>query len=189
MRLLISLIILIVAITLVFLAVSPLWSAVVRLKTEIVEKEKGIAKIEELLSKTEQLKKEYQETEEAAQKVLLSLPKEEDIPYLLVQFESLASTNGLLLSSVKFNPIVEEKKKSVSALQSDEKISGDFPKSLINMKLSGSYDAFKSFLSALENSVRIIDVQLIKFNAPGDTALVELGVFEFDLDIVVYYGF
>jgi len=160
------------ALVLVFVFLEPLWSSINVLRNEINQKKLAITVTEELLVKTQELEQEYQPLAEQAQKVPFALPKEKDIPYLLVQFDALAASNGLLLESVSFIQVEEE-------ASSDSNLS-------LNVKLIGSYDALKGYLTNLENSVRSMDANLIRFTTLKE-GLADLGIFEFDLGITVYY--
>ena len=174
-RNIITLISLVTSLALVFVFIDPLWTSIKVLKAELIIQEQEIIKIEELLLKTQQLEQEYQKADEEAQKIVLALPKEKDSPFLLTQFETLALNNGLLLESVKFGQINHE---------------AEFPSLLVSLKISGSYSAFKAYLSALENSIRSMDVYLIKFAVRGagqDIFLSNLGIFEFSLGVRIYY--
>ncbi|MBL7154890.1 MAG: type 4a pilus biogenesis protein PilO [Candidatus Portnoybacteria bacterium] len=169
----IILISLISALVLVFVFLDPLWSSIKVLRNEINQKKLALLATEELLAKTQELDQEYQPLAEQAQKVLFALPKEKDIPHLLTQFDALAASNGLLLESMSFVQVEEEE---VSL----------FPSLFLKVKVSGSYDAFKGYLTNLENSVRSMDVHSIKFAVPKE-GLAALGIFEFDLGVTVYY--
>jgi len=181
----IVLISLISALILVFVFLGPLWSSIKVLRNEINQKKLTLTATEELLAKTQDLDQEYQSLAEQAQKVPFALPKEKDVPYLLTQFDALAASNGLLLESMSFGQAEQEKENSYQVLDQPKNILS-FPGSSLNIKVSGSYDAFKGYLTNLENSVRSMDVHSIKF-AASEEGLAALGIFEFDLGITVYY--
>lgn len=179
----IILISLIGALVLVFVFLDPLWSSIKVLRDEINQKKLALIATEELLAKTQELYQEYQPLAEQAQKVPFALPKEKDVPHLLTQFDALAASNGLLLESMSFVQVEEES--SYQVLDQPKKISL-FPSLFLKVKVSGSYDAFKGYLTNLENSVRSMDVHTIKFVVPKE-GLAALGIFEFDLGVTVYY--
>jgi Tfp pilus assembly protein PilO len=192
----ISLINLIISLVLIFIFIDPLWTSVKALKAETIKQEQKIAKIENLLAKVEQQEREYQELKEQADKILLALPEKEDIPYLLVQFESLASTSGLLLESIGFGTLNEEDKKSSRSKTgsvslnsgASQKSSVGFSKLPFDISMVGSYEALKGYLSALENNVRLMDINTISFSAQqGDQETAGWGVFQFSLGLSVYY--
>jgi len=185
-KIIISLISLLIGAILIFVFANSLWASVKNLKEDIFQSEDYLTKLEELLLKTEELNQSYQEIGVEADKIFLALPNEKDIPFLLVQFESLASSNGLLLDSINFEEI--EKKKTTS-----EKIttqdSDKLPYFIASVKVNGSYEAFKNYLKALENSIRAIDIYSINFtpfvNKNDPTAT--LNVFEFNVKAKAYY--
>jgi hypothetical protein len=198
----ISLISLLMSGFLVYLFIIPQWSSVKTLRKEVNDKKQEIAKIEELLIKTQQLQEEYQAVEEEATKIFLALPEQADLPHLLVQFEALASSNGLLLEGISFSQTGQESQggsqggtrplgqSEAGAGQTSKKISG-FPSLAVNVSLSGSYPAFKTYLSALEKSVRSIDVQSIDFGLGQEgqetETLTGSDIFNFELVVNVYY--
>lgn len=181
----IILISLISASVLLFVFLDPLWSSIKVLQNEINQKKLALTATEELLVKTQELDREYQSLAEQAQKVSFALPKEKDIPYLLVQFDALAASNGLLLESMSFVQTEQGKGSPYQVLDQPEEIPS-FSSLSLSVKVSGSYNAFKGYLTNLENSVRSMDVHSIKF-AVLKESLAALGIFEFDLEITVYY--
>jgi Tfp pilus assembly protein PilO len=198
-KIVISLISLVIAGALVFVFIVPLWSSVKTLQREIGVKKQEVSKVEELLAKTRQLQKEYQEVEKEAAKIFLALPEEEDIPHLLVQFEALAASNGLLLESIRFNQPVQEKERisqgfpqsNLQKSSQSKKTLSTFPSLSVNVTVSGTYDAFKGYLAGLENNVRSIDVHSIQFATRQGEKEAKLsaswGIFEFNLGASVYY--
>jgi len=185
-KIIISLISLAVGLALVFVFIDPFWSSIKVLKVELTKQEETIVKLEELLTKTQGLKESYQEFEEEAQDIFWALPQEEDIPHLLVQFDNLVSNNGLLLETVSFDQINQ---KTAGDSGQSEKTMADFSKLMVEMKMSGSYEALKGFLAALESNIRSMDVNSINFSAQraaGDLSA-NLGIFDFDLIVNVYY--
>ncbi|MFH0906638.1 MAG: type 4a pilus biogenesis protein PilO [bacterium] len=188
--------------TLIFVVVKPLSLSVIDLRDELVQKKQQISDTQELLNKTEQLKFEYEEVEQDAQKIFLALPEESDIPYLLVQFEDIALSNGLLMDSISFGDIVRSQSEDNSRQGTDMSegeefyegsVSTESPVLSVSLSLSGSYDALKGFLSDLENNARPMNVSSLKFGSSqgsgsvGENAFVSLGIFNFDLGIDVYY--
>ena len=192
----IILISLIGGLALIFFSAEPFWSSVKILHQEIEQKKLEIKTTEEILDKTAELDQEYQDLKEEADKISLSLPKEEDIPYLLIQLENLASANGLLLEKIDFGQLSGQSKtaksQSLSSSEQAKKIGSPFPSSSLNVKLNGSYDALKGYLASLENNIRSMDVSSISFDVKGEekqksSPSSSLDIFEFDLNINIYY--
>jgi len=78
---------------------------------------------------------------------------------LAVEFQNLAAENNLLLKKIDVKYAVESGKKSVI------KEILPYKTASISLTLDGSYDSLKSFLSKLENSLRVIDIKTLSFNA------------------------
>jgi Tfp pilus assembly protein PilO len=173
----ISLVNLAVSLALVFIFIIPLWSLIRVGQTEIVQKRQEIVNIEDLLDKTQQFKEEYQQIEGESKRSFLTLPKEEDIPFLLVQFETAAISSGLLLESINFGQIIRKSEENQLAFRS-------LP---VGIRINGSYDAFKKYLVALENNIYSMDISSIKFINPRGKAIPSFDIFEYNLSINVYY--
>lgn len=187
-KIIISLISLVAGLALVFVFVIPEWSSIKILRTEISQKKTEVTKLEELLAKVQQLEEEYEDAKGEVDKAFLSLPQEEDVPHLLVQFENLASSNGLLLESINFGEVTEdtENRSSRSDSSQAEKLTAGFPSMSVDIKVIGSYDAFKNYLAALENNIRSMAVESIQLSiGQEETGL--LSIFEIGLAVSVYY--
>ena len=190
-KIVISLISLLVGITLVFVFIVPNWSSIKILRFEVGILEQDVVDLEKLLSETRQIKEKYIQAEEDAKRIFLAIPKQRDLPYLLIQFEALAASNGLLLESIEFSQAEEVSKKKPVQTTTKSQVENTFLKiSHINLSLSGSYSAFKNYLVALENNIRSMDVYSIGFAPYGYSDAFggfASDIFEFTSEIVVYY--
>jgi len=103
-----------------------------------------------------------------------AVPMDQDIPGLLVSLESLASENGMVFSGVNFKP-------------KDLKASG-IKTLAMEIKIKGSYPAFRNYLGAMERSLRLFDVISVSFSgvAPGQTGANPNNL-EFNLLVNTYY--
>jgi len=109
----------------------------------------------------------------------LALPEKKDIPALLVQFETLAAANGLILESIDFTEVSSQPRRPIEQPKTTQGIET----LVVNLKVKGPYAAFKQYLAALENNIRATNVQSINFNL----GLTETETFNFDLKVEVYY--
>lgn len=179
----ISLISLIIAIILIFVFVVPSWNALGIIKNELSQKQIELKQLKQRLNVIDKLKTKYQKSESEIQKVFLALPKQEDIPNLIVQFEALAEMQGLILDSISFGQVdkgdTQSKTKATGVVQNEDgviKTSSSLRSLNVDMGLSGSYANFKSYLNALANNIRSMNVESISFNANS-----------FNLAVIVYY--
>ena len=155
----------------------------VRTRQEMLNNKKAeLQKLEEMIGKINELVSVYKEKETEIEKVWQILPKEKDISGLLVQFESLAAQSGLILGAIDFSEVEEQIQKA--AEPSEETQQKEPYKTLsVSIRITGSYNAFKNFLSNLESNLRLTDVQSINFVSKGEIS----DIFEFSLTGNVYY--
>ncbi len=178
-KIVVSLSSLVIGLILVFVIIDPLWSSVGILRERVSSKKQEITKIEVLLSKKQELEKKYQEAQQDADRVFLSLPKGEDTSYLISQFSNMASRNGLLMESVTFERSVKK------GSEEPEKKTFGFSTLAVDLKLSGTYSAFKGYLKDIEEGLRLIEVASIEFSPQRGT--LSLGLFEFRIKTNAYY--
>jgi Tfp pilus assembly protein PilO len=117
----------------------------------------------ELQTKTEYFTqiKETTETlntyEEALSKISSALPADSALPSLTNFLQTTASETGMSLDKVSIDSIN----------QSNEQKRLNETK--LTLEVSGSYDGFKSFLSGLEQSARMISLSDLSFETPKKT--------------------
>ncbi len=154
--------------------------------------------IGELNGKISQEKTQYEEQYEAVQiaksiinqykslsgvnqTISLSVPREAEIQNVLAQINNISIQAGLTTQSVNFeNMTVIQPKKDV--LVKNNQITR------IDVSLLGSYESFKTWLSAIEGNIRLMDVQKISFSGiSGSEITKNQGVFNFKVSLNVYY--
>lgn len=82
---------------------------------------------------------------------------------LLVAFEKMAKSNGLLLKTIEIKPVARQDT-GLLVVQKDP-----YDMVSITATLDGSYDSLRSFFGDLEKSLRIIDVSSFTFHV-GENA-------------------
>lgn len=150
----------------------PFYNEVASLRSEVKQAKDYIKEKEELLIKVEQLKQVYDSRKEALKKAFYLLPVEKDTSSLIVQFEAMASENGLILENIGFTEKIGRGATTYKTLKT-------------SLELYGSYTAFKSFLGAIEYNVRIMDISSIEFSFE-ETEEGSSG-FSFNVELEVYY--
>lgn len=129
------------------------------LKIELQSKEEYLSNLNEV---SEELKK--YETELSI--IDSALPSDPFLPALFDFLQKASSQNGLILKAMS----------PVSGLPSE-----GLKETRVNLKMTGSYTSLKGFLSVVENSARIIELESLSFSSSG-----ELSPFDFDIAIKVY---
>jgi len=138
------------------------------LKSKITEKEGELQTLKEHFLELDDLSKNLKQYEVELSKIDSALPDGFDLPSLLNYLQEAASGTGLILKS--FSPV------------SSTPFKGKIKEFRLSLGFSGSYSAFKNFLSSLEKSARLIEVENISFSSP----LGEEKPFDFSLGIKVY---
>ena len=155
---------------LIFTLVFPKYRALNYLKKEILGKEAELHSQEEHLQHLLGVSKEIQEREESISKIDSAIPKEASLPELLNFFQKTASQSGLILEEV--SPVVVR--------SGEEEI---IKTTIVNIVLKGYYFDFKNFLSIVEKSARLIEVDNIYFSSDK---LEELFTFELSTRVYSY---
>jgi Tfp pilus assembly protein PilO len=181
----------------------PLWDSVKAAKQEIESGKSELEAVNKLLAKTKTLKDDYELVKGQAEKVFISLPKEKDLPDLMVQFESLAATHGLVLESISFGDFEKSQSSGGQAVSFEEEIGEpasqtevqtSVAKSIfrslpVTLSVSGSYQALKKYISGLETNIRSMNIESINMGGGGEGGESPAGEdsFSFDLELSVYY--
>jgi len=116
-----------------------------------------------------------------------TLPNDPGIPDLLIQIQALSSNTGVAMSNFSFQSLDGGNKSLLSA--SDASLSGDIAKGdfstiKISMGITGVYSSIKSFIKAVENNLRIMDITSLKLTGPKSNDSLEMSA---DLEITAYY--
>lgn len=168
-------IIFLVALVLIIWQDLPKFQDLSLIQTEVKEKKLEIQSQEEYFSSLSSTLEELKKYEVELAKVSSALPSDSplSISNLSDFLQKTSSQNGLILRKISTVSSPNEK------VSTKEKTG--LKENYISLTLEGSYPSFKNFLSVLEQSARLIEVENISFLSPekGD-------IFSFDLRIKVY---
>lgn len=185
---LIILILILIFIGIIVLLDLPKFQDILGLKKEIETQKKEFSENQARLDRVEKLAQSYEENKENLKKISYILPPSEDIPNLIVQLEALALEGGLVLENIKFKMPQEEGTSSRAEAerirQEEGAVSKEYQTLTVNLKLIGTYLAFKNFLKAVEDNIRLIDIVSIGFSPESKE---ESRILKIDLDINTYY--
>lgn len=159
---------------LIFWVLRPLYSDI-KVALELKKQnENNLSDRLKLSANLEHLVSQYNERLTDIETLNKTVPEGENIPELLVGLEDLASRSGLAFISVNFKT-------------EDFKAPG-FKTLIIEIKIKGSYSAFKNYLQSMEKSLRIFDVTLVSFTGVGPGQInVDLNNLDFHLLVNTYY--
>lgn len=139
---------------------------VASLDAELKAKEEQLSKLKSVQATLEGL------PAEDVNKVANMVPSEPSVPELLAQLEAIANASGVVLSSVNVAEVEERTTNTRQQLQAQLNQPGQAQasseKKTLSVRVSIStlnYDAFRRFVEALEEHIRIIDTQRFTFSS------------------------
>jgi len=136
-------------------------------QVEISQKEANLKTEKDYFAKVENLSAELENNKSEMAKIDSALPKSPSVPDFLNFLQDASSQSGLVLLSLGSATVSSDPGKTVKETR-------------LSFQVAGSYAAFKNFLSVLEKSARIINVEAISFSSPRDPK----GNFIFNLTIM-----
>ena len=140
-------------------------------KKEVLEKQEEFHSQEKYFETLQNASEELKKYETSLSKIDSALPQNPSLPELLNFIQKASSQAGLSLKGISPAVTLPYKKEK-----------GEIKETRINFLLVGSYPDFKNFLSILEKSARLIDVENISFSLPKEKE----GLFNFAITIKVY---
>lgn len=177
MRNIIASILVLAGIALILWAAKPLWGETGLLRAESKNVDETLSNLRSLQSKREELLQTYNSlSKNDLEKLDKIIPKTTDSAGLLVYLEKTTAERGIRLRRAEFEKEPVSQQKTIHSNNLNFKV---LPLSFV---VSSSYDSFKSFLSALERSARVMDIMDISFNVS------KTNFFEFTIKAKTYYS-
>lgn len=137
------------------------------------DKNTELSEIQNYQTKSEDLRKEYEDVKNQnlndIKKLQNILPQEKELPELMAQIEALADRQGLILADITINNSSNIDSSSSDKAKQDvannaKDIIREIEVSISILGGDGTYDKVKSFLSAMENHIRLIDITSFSFD-------------------------
>lgn len=141
----------ILSFSLFFLVIFPKAQTFFSLNNEILEKDSELRYQEENFQELREISEKLKTYENSLARIDSALPRAASVPLFLDFIQKSSAQSGLSLKAI-----------SPSLTDSAEK-GGMIKEMRVNLTLSGSYSDFMGFLSFLENSARLIEVENISF--------------------------
>ena len=173
-----TLIIFVIFLVIIGLGYTTLWPNYQKLKSLqglLKERVVELKSLEEYFSSLEKNLQDIKEYSDSLAIINAALPSEPSIPSLFMFLQSKASENGLILRNIgQFSIAPKEEGKKLKEIN-------------IGAELAGSYSSLKNFLSALEKTERIIDVEEFSLTPPAEkTPTGSEAIFNFNLKLKTY---
>ncbi len=169
--------ILIIIIIVGFYFVLPKYKEVKKFQVKVAEKEAELKAKEEYFRKLSETLQKLTEHEENVKKINTALPEKVSLPPLIYFIQDKTLENGLILGDL-----------NLQGTSSLEKKTG-LKQTSFSLGVTGSYSAFRNFISSLEKSSRLIEISDVSFGALRKRTREEespLKIYQFNLGIKVY---
>ena len=173
-----AMLLLVAAVAIYAALIRPAYSSIQELRSILYSKSNLYEQEQKAIVKVQDLMVEYRGSAKLDEQLSLALPNQESVSSVMSQLNAITQLNGIVIQSVgiSYLPI----KPSTAALSS-AKGTGTLR---LNLKLFGSYPAFKSFLGDMEKNVRVMDVKTLKIEQAGKS---NQDIFVYTIDVDTYY--
>lgn len=152
----ISLIIIIVfSFSLVFGLIVPKYNSVLEMRQKVTQSKTELVDYRGLIAKSEEYLAKLTELSQDVKKINLALPPRKDESAVVASIEKFVSNSGLILKDIDIKIISEKLSQKIISEEFQEK---KYQTAIINLTLSGDYNLIKSFLSALEKNMPIMNL-------------------------------
>lgn len=162
--------------------ISPAYDDVLNLRGQIASQNEVSQRFQITFSQVQKLLADLQNAPDVQKQVALILPTTRDVSYLVGQVTGLAEANGLGVSLLSTQVL--------SVQPTDTKVVSSIGRMQADIKVSGSYSGFKSFLRQIQSNILLLDVSDIKIESTSAaTAAGKTGptTLDYTLSIVSYY--
>lgn len=154
------------------------YSDVLTLRGTLANKQDTYKQLNDTVNQTQSLFADFQNKTDIQQQASLILPKDRNVGYLVGQIVGLADANGLAVSSIA-TQILPVQASTSKVIRNIGRIKAD-------VKISGSYAGFKSFIRQLENNMLILDNTDLRVDNTGTTVGSTAGL-TYSLSVTSYY--
>jgi len=157
------------------------------LQKKAAEKEAEFKAKSEYYFRIEDVFEDLKRREEQLVKIDTAISSKLDFSSILYFLQKVAKEKGVILTSLKFqksSPLKVEKVVTVGEVPGIKEEETGIQENSFDCNITGTYSAFKDFLSVLENSARLIEVENISFSsATPDEEDSEIKSFKFEIKV------
>lgn len=110
------------------------------------------------------------------------LPDHVDNIQLIIDVNGIAKEHGMIIKNIKVTADADsDEKSSKNAVASDDEKGSSLGNMLLSFNVTGTYDAYKSFLADLATSLRVIDISSTSFNTD------DKGIYTYNVELETYW--
>jgi Tfp pilus assembly protein PilO len=169
----------------VWFGILPMWSGISSVRAEIKSNEETVNLERKAIEKLNLIRQILDSKKTSVERLKQAIPTTELKPELLSIMENIASQNGLVLNSINIDTAAQEVVVPGESTEGTGSEVVSFKKIMVNVRTSGNYWAFKSWLNAIESSLRITDISRILFSVSAKES--ESGELESNIDPIMDY--
>ena len=155
---------------LIFVLVLPAYQDLNALNQKIIEKEVSLQSQTDYFEELQNIEDRLEGTEDAFKKINSAIPQGNDLANLMHYFQISAGRSRVSIKNMSPSLALSDQARKIQS-------------SRVNLVLSAYYPDFKSFLSIIERSSRLIEVEEINFQEPRE----EGEMFDFNISTRVHY--
>ena len=179
---------LLACIIIVWQFILPLWDSIDFQKSRNSSLKEEVDKMEELINKLKELTLVYKQRQAEAERLEKFLPVGQNFGGILNYVEMMGAQAGIIVDSIDWAPKSEEESQTQKNITATTGQIGEIQaknKTLsANISATGTYEAFKTFISNLENNIRLTEIKQIKLMPKGEGGS---NIFDFDINAEMYY--
>ena len=181
-----------IAIGLFVVFTNPIYQDVQGLRTQVASYDQALTNAEQLRAVREQLLQKYNGfSKDNIAKVSKMVPDNVDNIRLILEIQGIASAYGMQIKNVKYDAKAAAGVETVvpqnaTASADQNKIYGIFD---MEFSTEGTYDNFVKFVSDMERSLRIVDINSVTFSSSDSTIVTSPAntVYKYDLKFKTYW--
>jgi type IV pilus assembly protein PilO len=181
-------IILIIAAGLIFyLFISPTYADVQTLKVERAKYNSALADAKALQTKLDSLRSKLNNfSPDDLNRLNHMLPNHVDNVRLILELDSIASRHNMAVNNVNVSGATDNNNQSNSNSNSKKNASKKVHTVKAEFHVKGNYDTLLAFLTDLEKSLRIVDINSVTFSVPT-AANTDTSVYDYSITISTYW--
>ncbi len=167
--------------------IQPTYRDLTTLKGKQLSDENFLSSEKNIVAQVKKLVSQYESDTQMQTSLAQAMPSGPDVAGALAQVYGIAQNNSVTIQSMTFSAPVTSAPTSLSPRQQILKPAGTFA---IQITATGSYEAFKNFLSQLETNIRIFDVSALSLQpaASGAANLAStVDLFNYSVTVNTYY--
>lgn len=167
--------------------ITPVYSEVQNIKSKQIGSGRFLLSEQETIEKVRDLISSYEGQIKVQEFVSMALPSgDEDVPGALAQVYGLSKNSGLAMQSIGIsaaNPLGSPDGKTAVAFSLQKPVG----KISFNLRVNGSYEDLKGFLSLLETNIRIFDLVSVGVQPLAGEGGAPRDFYGYDINVVAYY--